>query len=74
MTEIRIKSDRIRVGPVVELNLLGIVVEVNQKTFLMLKRIYFLLLIQPGAAACNRSNAAMSNGSDINAKHPKFFK
>ena len=40
----------------------------------MLKRIYFLPLIESGAAACNRSNSAMTNGSGINAKHPKFFR
>ena len=47
--------------------------EVNH-IFLMLKRIYFLPLIESDAAACNRSNSAMTNGSDINAKHPKYFK
>ena len=40
----------------------------------MLKRIYFLSLIESGAATCNYSNLAVTNGSDVNAMHPKFFK
>ena len=40
----------------------------------MLKRIYFQPLIESGAATCNGSNAAMTNSSGINAKHPKVFK
>ena len=40
----------------------------------MLKRIYFLPLIESGSAVCNRSNSAMTNGSGINAEPSKFFK
>ena len=50
-----------------------IVVEVNHSCFLMLKRIYFLPLIESDAVACNCSNSAMANDSDINSKHSKFF-
>jgi hypothetical protein len=40
----------------------------------MIKKIYFVPLIESVESACNRSNSAITNGSGINAKHAKFFK